>query len=178
VKYYWTVPQSEWATDVMFISREELLPLYERLIRHGMASYGPGDVMRFFGHRVKSDGSPWGNFPGEISSNVKTRAEGVRIKHRSNGNSLKMYDKGSVLRFETTLYQPSDFRVFRKPEGQPNARPRWMPMRQSLADLRRRAEVSQASNGRLMDAQAAVETRYASSFSIRSTATLSLSAVS
>jgi hypothetical protein len=69
-----------------------------------------------------------------------------------------MYDKGSVLRFETTLYQPSDFRVFRKPEGQPNARPRWMPMRQSLADLRRRAEVSQASNGRLMDAQAAVET--------------------
>jgi hypothetical protein len=158
VKYYWTVPQSEWATDVMFTSREELLPLYERLIRHGMASYGPGDVMRFFGHRVKSDGSPWGNFPGEISSNVKTRAEGVRIKHRSNGNSLKMYDKGSVLRFETTLYQPSDFRVFRKPEGQPNARPRWMPMRQSLADLRRRAEVSQASNGRLMDAQAAVET--------------------
>jgi hypothetical protein len=49
--------------------------------------------MRFFGHRVKSDGSPWGNFPGEISSDVKTRAEGVRIKHRSNGNSLKMYDK-------------------------------------------------------------------------------------
>jgi hypothetical protein len=77
----------------MFTSREELLPIYERLIRHGMASYGPGDVMRFFGHRVKSDGSPWGNFPGEISSDVKTRAEGVRIKHRSNGNSLKMYDK-------------------------------------------------------------------------------------
>jgi hypothetical protein len=77
----------------MFTSREELLPIYERLIRHGMASYGPGDVMRFFGHRVKSDGSPWGNFPGEISSDVKTRAEGVRIKHRSNGNSLKMYAK-------------------------------------------------------------------------------------
>ena len=53
--------------------------------------------MRFFGHRVRSDGSPWGNFPGEISSDVKTRADGVRIKHRSNGNSLKLYDKGSVL---------------------------------------------------------------------------------
>ena len=118
----------------------------------------PGDVLRFFGRRVKSDGSPWGNFPGEISSDVKTRAEGVRIKHRSNGNSLKIYDKGSVLRFETTLYQPRDLRVFRKPEGQPKARPRWMPLRHSLADLRRRAQVSQASNERLMDAQAAVET--------------------
>ena len=158
VQYYWTVPQSEWASDVMFTSREELLPFYERLIRYGMAAYGPGDVLRFFGRRVKSDGSPWGNFPGEISSDVKTRAEGVRIKHRCNGNSLKIYDKGSVLRFETTLYQPRDFRVFRKPEGQPKARLQWMPLRHSLADLRRRAQVSQAANERLMDAQAAVET--------------------
>jgi hypothetical protein len=158
VRYYWTVPQSEWATDVMFTSREELVPLYERLIRHGMVRYGPGDVLRFFGRRVKQDGAPWSNFPGEISSDVKTRSEGVRIKHRCNGNSLKMYDKGSVLRFEATLYEPRDFRVFRKPEGQPNARPRWMPMRHSLADLRRRAAVSQAANQRLMDAQAAVET--------------------
>lgn len=158
VRYYWTVPQSEWASDVMFTSREELVPLYERLIRHGMASYGPGDVLRFFGRRVKQDGTPWGNFPGEISTDVKTRAEGVRIKHRVSGNSLKMYDKGSVLRFEATLYNPRDFRVFRKPEGQPQAKPRWMPLRHSLADLRRRAAVSQAANERLMDAQAAVDT--------------------
>ena len=27
VGYYWTVPQSEWAADVMFTSRDELLPL-------------------------------------------------------------------------------------------------------------------------------------------------------
>lgn len=158
VRYYWTVPQSEWASDVMFASREDLLPLYERLVRHGMACYGPGDVLRFFGRRVKQDGTPWGNFPGEISTDVKTRAEGVRIKHRCHGNSLKMYDKDSVLRFEATLYNPRDFRVLRKPEGQPRAKPRWMPLRHSLADLRRRAQVSQAANERLMDAQAAVET--------------------
>jgi hypothetical protein len=158
VRYYWTVPQSEWASDVMFASRKDLLPLYERLIRHGMASYGPGDVLRFFGRRVKRDGTPWDSFPGEISTDVKTRAEGVRIKHRCHGNSLKMYDKGSVLRFEATLYEPRDFRVLRKPEGQPKAKPRWMPLRHSLADLARRAAVSQAANERLMDAQAAVET--------------------
>ena len=52
VDYYWTVPQSEWATDVMFTSRAELLPLYERLVRHGITSYGPGDVLRFFGRQT------------------------------------------------------------------------------------------------------------------------------
>jgi hypothetical protein len=156
VSYYWTVPQSEWATDVMFTSREELLPLYDRLIRHGITSYGPGDVLRFFGRRVKRDGTPWSNFPGEITTDVKTRAEGVRIKHRVRGNTLKMYDKGSVLRVETTVYQPRDFRVFRKPEGNPDACPRWMPLRQGLADLKRRAEVCQKANERFLDAQAAV----------------------
>jgi hypothetical protein len=35
---------------------------------------------------------------------------------RPNGNSLKMNDNGSVLRFETTIYQPRDFRVLRKLE--------------------------------------------------------------
>jgi hypothetical protein len=157
VGYYWTVPQSEWATDVMFTSRAELLPLYERLVRHGITSYGPGDVLRFFGRRVKADGTPWANYPGEITTDVKTRAEGVRIKHAANGNSLKMYDKGSVLRVETTLYRARDFRVFRKPEANPDAAPRWMPLRQGLADLKRRVEVSQKANGRLLEAEAAVD---------------------
>jgi len=155
--YYWTAPQSEWATDVMFVSREELLPLYQRLVQHGITTYGPGDVLRFFGRRVKTDNTPWSNFPGEITTDVKTRVEGTRIKHRAGGNTLKMYDKGSVLRVETTLYQPRDFRVFRKPEGHPDASPRWMPLRQSLADLKRRAEVSQKANERLLEAQAAVD---------------------
>ena len=158
VEYYWTTPQTEWASDVMFTSRDALVPLYERLVRHGMTTYGPGDVLRFFGRRVTSDGQPWANFAGEITSDVKTRAEGVRIEHRVNGNSLKIYDKGSVLRFETTLYQPRDFRAFRQPEGNPDSPPHWMPLRQSLADLKRRAEVSQAANERLIEAQATVET--------------------
>lgn len=157
VDYYWSVPQSEWASDLMFASRQELIPLYDRMIRHGMACYGPGDVLRFFGRRVKQDGTPWANFPGEVTTDVKSRAEGVRIKHRCNGNSLKIYDKGNVLRFEATLYEPKDFRVLRRPEGQPAATPRWMRLRHSLADLRRRAEVSQAANERLIKAQAALE---------------------
>ncbi len=157
VEYDWSIPQSEWATDVMFRSKRELVSMYERLVRHGMTTYGPGDVLRFFGRRVKRDGRPWENFPGELTTDVKSRSEGVRIKFRYNGNSLKMYDKGNNLRFELTMYDPRDFRVLRRPEGQPNAQLRWMPLRHSLADLRRRVEVCQAANNRLLDAQAAVQ---------------------
>ena len=88
VGYYWTAPQSEWATDVMFSSRAELLPLYERLVRHGITSYGPGDVLRFFGRRVKADGTPWSNFPEEITSDVKTRAKG-RVSNTAGWQQLE-----------------------------------------------------------------------------------------
>ena len=44
-------------------------------------------------------------FKGEVVSDIKTRAEGVRIKHRMNRNSVKAYDKvhtneSAVLRIE------------------------------------------------------------------------------
>jgi hypothetical protein len=157
LEYYWSAPQSEWATDVMFQGRAALAARYERWVRHGITAYGAGDVLRFLGRRVRSDGTPWGNFAGDVSSDVRRREEGLRIKHRLGGNSLKMYDKGSVLRVETTLPKPSDFRVFRRPEGQPRAKRSWRPLRQGVADLPRRAQLGQAANERLLEAQAAVE---------------------
>jgi hypothetical protein len=52
----------------------------------------------------------------------KRRAEGVRVKHGVNGNSVKLYDKaytakGSVLRAEATIHNADDFRVYRRKEG-------------------------------------------------------------
>jgi hypothetical protein len=55
----------------------------------------------------------------EVASDMKTRPEGVRIKHRLGDNSLKMYDKqGSVLRVETTINDPAGFKVWRNPGRQ------------------------------------------------------------
>lgn len=61
-------------------------------------------------------------FEGEVMSDVKTRPEGVRLKHWVNGNTIKIYDKafssvGSVLRVETTVYQEREFQVYRPKEG-------------------------------------------------------------
>jgi hypothetical protein len=36
----------------------------------------------------------------------------VRIRHTTNGNSIKVYDKaGSILRIETTIVHPEHFKV-------------------------------------------------------------------
>ncbi|MBF0421827.1 MAG: hypothetical protein HQL73_02420 [Magnetococcales bacterium] len=69
-----------------------------------------------------------------------------------------MYDKqGSVLRVETAINDPAGFKAFRTPEGTPDAPRAWLPMRKGIADLHRRAEVSQAANNRYLQAIASVE---------------------
>lgn len=154
--YYWSVFQSEWATDVLFRSRADLEAVYPRLVRHGITTYGAGDVLRFLGRRVTAAGAVPAAFTAEVVSDVKVRAEGVRLKHSLNGNSVKLYDKGSVLRVETTINAPEDFRVYRPKQGGAEADKAWRPMRRGVADLARRAEVSQAANERYLGAAAAV----------------------
>jgi hypothetical protein len=158
VDRYWSVDQSEWATDVMFKDAPSLAGLYPRLIGQGIRTLGSRDVMRFLGRRVPvSHGGVNGRFAGEVVSDVKERPEGMRLKHRVNGNSVKMYDKqGSVLRVETTINNAAEFKVYRGTEAEPD-KPAWREMRKGVADLHRRAQVSQASNQRYLEAMAAVE---------------------
>ena len=156
--YYWSIEESEWATDVMFRSPQDLALLYPPLIRHGMATLGSADVMRFLGRKLPKHGGVNGHFSGEVVSDLKTRPEGMRLKHRLNFNSIKMYDKqGSVLRVETTLNQARDLKVYRRKEGDPHGPKAWLRLRKGVADVRRRAEVSQAANQRYLKALAAVE---------------------
>lgn len=107
-------------------------------------------MLRFLGKR------PDGRFRGEAGGDLRRRAEGVRLKHRVNGNSVKVYDKqGSVLRVETTVNDPRQFKVYRGTEADPG-RKAWRPLRKGVADLHRRAAVSRASNDRYLAALAAL----------------------
>jgi len=155
-RYYWTVRDSEWASDVMFHSRTALQEVYPRLLRYAITTFDAVDVLRFLGQPVPASGTVPHRCRHEVSSNVKERVEGVRLKHWLNGNSLKLYDKDSVLRAETLIRDPQDFKVYRAAEGDADGPKDWRPMRQGVADLHRRAEVSQAANGRYLDALAAV----------------------
>jgi hypothetical protein len=162
VSYYWTTYQSEWAIDIAFRKVAELRRLYPRLVHHGITTFSSPDVMRYLGKRIPLSGKVPQRFSGEVVSDLKHRAEGVRIKHTVNGNSLKLYDKaftaaGSVLRAETTVHNGSDLRVYRPKEGDPDGELGWRKMRRGIADLHRRAEVSRKSGERYLDAFASVD---------------------
>lgn len=156
--YYWSADDTEWATDVMFRSSARLDRLYPQLLRHALQTFSSADVLRFLGRKTTASGAVHHNFVGEVLSDVKRRPEGVRIKHRLNRNSLKMYNKqGSVLRVEATITDCRDIKVFRRVEGQPESEKAWRRLRKGVADLPRRAEVSQAANTRYLNALAAVD---------------------
>ncbi|OYV47144.1 MAG: hypothetical protein B7X06_03215 [Verrucomicrobia bacterium 21-51-4] len=158
VGYYWSMDQSEWASDIMFRSPAALEEVYPKLIRQGIQTLGSGDVMRFLGRKLSNQGAIHGCFKQEVVSDLKTRPEGVRVKHRVRGNSVKMYNKqGSVLRVETTINEPRGFKVFRGTESEPEKKA-WRKMRKGVADVRRRAQVSQATNERYLEALATMDT--------------------
>lgn len=162
VNYYWTTLESEWAIDVRFERQDDLKRFYPLLLQHGITTFGSGDVLRFLGRRVASDGRPPVNYEGELFSDVKQRAEGMRIKHYIDGNSVKAYDKaytegGSILRAETTINRVRMFHVYRPKEGDPKGPLAWRVMRRGVADLYRRAELSQKATARYLDALASLD---------------------
>lgn len=158
VDYYWSLCQSEWATDVLFADRQELQRRYGAWLRFAMSSYSSPDVLRFLGKKTPTHGGVQGKFAGEVLSDLGHRVDGLRIKHRAGENAIKMYDKaqGGVLRVETTINDPSVFKVYRAKEGDESGEKELRTLRKGVADVPRRAAVSQAANERYLEGLAAV----------------------
>ena len=145
--YFWCVSECEYATDIMFKSRKSLEEVYPSLVEHAFLSFKCEDIMTFLGRKMHNA------FQGEIGSDYRKRKEGIRIKHKMKSNSIKMYDKYSVLRIETTINDPHEFKILKKvltKEGYEVTR--WVPMGKSIANLYRYKEVSEASNMRYLEA--------------------------
>jgi hypothetical protein len=147
--YYWSASQTEFATDVLFRDPAQLAKFYSQWLHHGIRTFASEDVLRFLGRPAPA------RFCGDIATTLKHRPEGVRLKHMVNGNSLKTYDKeGRILRVETTIVNPREFRVYRASETSSDKTNKWLRMRSGVADLWRRAEVSRAANTRYLNALA------------------------
>jgi hypothetical protein len=148
--YYWVADQCEYATDVLFRDRADLEALFPSLVELAMTAFRAEDVLRFLGRK------PHGNFQGEVTTDLKRRPEGWRVKPTMKRNSLKMYDDllAQVLRVETTFNNPREFRTLRvidTPEGRQR---RWLPMGKGVANLWRYAQVGRQSNRRYLNALA------------------------
>lgn len=149
--YFWGLDQCEYATDVMFKSRNDLMSIYPDLVEHASLSFSSKDVMTFLGRKLNN------NFLGEIVSDKKFRPQGVRVKHRMKENNIKMYDKWSVLRIETTINNPREFKIYKEAMRKGELRKTWVPMGKSISNVYRYAQVSQESNMRYLNALSAVE---------------------
>lgn len=147
---YWLgIDQAEVTTDILFKSRAELEHIYKDMTTAAITAFGANDVMRFLGRK------PNGNFKGEVIIDSKKRPEGVRVKFRMKRNSIKIYDHQNVLRLETTLNNPAEFKILRSSENeQGQSVSRWSPMRKGVSNFWRYSQVGHAANARLIDALA------------------------
>ena len=103
-----------------------------------------------------------GHFQGQIVTDLSDlhhqRIPGVRIKHRVKQNWIKMYDKaGCVLRIETVINNPNEFRVRKSVRRRGRLTTEWVPMRKGVAYLFRYRDISHSANSRYLDALAVVD---------------------
>lgn len=140
--YYWTIEQCEIATDVMFADQETLDELLPDLFQEALLTFSAQDVMRFLGRKLHP------NFQGEVLTQLNRRRPGWRVKHWVKQNSLKMYNKGQLLRVETVINNSGEFQV---PTAKDNSR-RWKPMPKGVAYSWHFYQTGREANQRYLDA--------------------------
>jgi hypothetical protein len=147
--YWWVIDQCEYATDILFRDRATLETIKDDLVTAAVTALGAADVMHFLGRK------PHHSFTGEVTIDSKKRPQGCRVRFRLKANAVKFYDHANVLRIETTINNPHEFKVLRSSTDETGS-PRWCPMTKGVANFWRYAEVAHAANGRLLGALARV----------------------
>ena len=150
--YYWVLDQVEYSTDLLFRDRPALADLYPRLLEHAALNFSAQDILTFLGRRLHP------RFEGEVLTDCKKgRCPGARIKHRVKNNWLKMYDKfGQVLRLETVINNPREFKVRRWRTRAGHRQLVWCPMNKGVSNFFRYRQVAAAANQRYLAALAVV----------------------
>ena len=147
--YWFGMDQAELATDILFKSRADLDSVHKAIVTAAITGFGATDVMRFLGRK------PHHAFTGEVIIDRKKRPEGCRIKFRMKRNSIKLYDHLNVLRIETTINNPAEFKILTSSENaEGKVVCRWCPMRKGVSNFWRYAEVGHGANSRLINALA------------------------
>jgi hypothetical protein len=149
LSYYWTVWQSEWATDLIFDSPQTLTPIMDSLIRHAHIIGTSTRVLRYMDRPLRLDGQPYRTSNDDVVTKLMDFNDGARIRHWANSNSVKLYNEQNVLRVEMTMNRPDQFKVFRHKQGQSsNEKKSRRQLRKGVADIALRAKVSQEVNER------------------------------
>jgi hypothetical protein len=152
--HYWVVDQAEYATDLLFRSKHALAGLFARLLEYALLTFSPKKVFQYLGRKWHE------RFEGEIQTWYKTEREpGACLKHLMKKNWLKMYDKlGLLLRVETVINQPGEFKVFRQTTHRDGSRSKgWSAMCKGVGNLHHYQRHALACNRRYLEALAVVD---------------------
>jgi len=151
MNYYWTVWQSEWATDFICDNPATLTPFMDDLLRHALITGTGSRVIRYLARPARADGQPHPLSNPEVFTSVQTWRDRARIRHWADGNSVKCYNEQNVLRVEMTMNHPDRYKVFRHVEGKPDGPKQRLPLRKGIADLPLRAQVAAEVNNRFTE---------------------------
>jgi hypothetical protein len=146
LNYHWSIMQAEYATDLVFKSRNTLQAFYPHLLETLTHAVKPADIATFLGRKLN------GNYQGEMGNRFNQRWIGTRIKHQMGPVSVKMYDKFNlILRIETTVNKVSFFKHYRQVQPR-NGTPtrRWAPMKKTIHSLPALRESLFAANQRYL----------------------------
>jgi hypothetical protein len=152
--HYWVVDQAEYATDIRFASRHALAGLFLRLLEFAVLTFSPKKIFGFLGRKWHDQ------FDGEVHTHYKSvREPGTCLKHYMKQNWLKMYDKlGILLRVETVINQPGEFKVFRERSHRDGTTSMgWFAMCKGVGNLHHYQSYALACNRRYLEALSAVD---------------------
>jgi len=144
--YYWSIQQSEYATDLVFKNRDALQAFYPLLLETLTHAVKPADIATFLGRKLS------GNYQGEMGNRFNQRWIGTRIKHQMGPVAIKMYDKfHCILRIETLVNKVAFFKQYRQVQHRDGSiTMHWAPMKKTLHSLPALREVLFAANQRYL----------------------------
>lgn len=154
LSHYWVIDQAEYATDLSFASKSALAGLFPRLVEWALLTFTPRKIFSYLGRKWHE------RFDGEVQTRYKSvRVPGVCLKHYLKNNWLKMYDKlGAMLRVETVINQPGEFKVLRDCQHRDGTTSQgWYPMRKGVGNLHHYQSQAWACNQRYLEALSTVE---------------------
>jgi hypothetical protein len=153
LSHYWVVDQAEYATDICFASKHALAGLFLRLLEFALLTFSPKKVFSYLGRKWHE------HFDGEVQTHYKSvRVPGACIKHFMKNNWLKMYDKlGLMLRVETVINQPGEFKVLRERRHRDGTKSKgWFAMCKGVGNLHHYQRHALSCNQRYLEALATV----------------------
>ncbi len=152
LSYYWTLWQSELATDLIFDSPRQIDPFIDTMLRYALMTGNMTNVMRYMDRPLTAKSKPRANCADKFKSRSMSFNDGVCLRFWLNGNSVKIYNEANVLRVESTVNQASMFKAHRHKIGDTADAPKKLrPLRKSVADTALVAAKSQDINNRFMN---------------------------